>query len=110
MQYRSECSQVAPLREPLARNVRLPLAFVPYGTYCSNMHYPTEAQVMEYINDARQGQGLSINAFASLAGLSARTVSAKLAGERPARITDLYRFAVALGTSPARIYAALDDA
>jgi transcriptional regulator with XRE-family HTH domain len=73
------------------------------------MHYPTEAQVMEYINDARQGQGLSINALALLAGLSARTVAAKLAGERPARITDLYRFAVALGTTPARIYTELED-
>jgi transcriptional regulator with XRE-family HTH domain len=74
------------------------------------MTSPTERQVIEYINDARIGQGLSINAFATLAGLSARTVGAKLTGERPTRVTDLYRFAVALGTTPAQIYTVLEDA
>jgi transcriptional regulator with XRE-family HTH domain len=71
------------------------------------MTYPTMQQVAEYIDAARQGQGLSMKRFAELSGLSARTVKVKLTGERPIKTSDLYRFAVALGTSPGRIYSQL---
>ena len=71
------------------------------------MTYPTMQQVAEYIDAARVGQGLSMNRFGELSGLSARTVKVKLSGERPIKTSDLYRFAVALGVTPGQIYADL---
>lgn len=71
------------------------------------MTYPTENEVADHLESARQGQGLSIKKLADMAGISPRQVKAKLAGERPMTTGDLYRFATALGTTPGRIYADL---
>ena len=72
------------------------------------MTYPTVQQVVEYIDAARAGQGLTVKEFADLSGLSARTVTAKLAAESPMKVSDLYRFAFALGITPGRVYTDLD--
>jgi transcriptional regulator with XRE-family HTH domain len=71
------------------------------------MTYPTEQEVADHLESARQGQALTIKKLADLAGISPRQVKAKLAGERPITTGELNRFATALGTTPGQIYADL---
>lgn len=68
------------------------------------MTYPTMQEVAGILDAARAGQGMTYVELAARTGLSARTVKAKLAGDRPIRVSELYAFAVALGTLPSEIY------
>ena len=67
------------------------------------MTYPTEHEVAEYLESARQGQALTIKKLAETSGISPRQVKAKLAGERPITTGELNRLATALGTTPSRV-------
>lgn len=71
------------------------------------MTYPTEREVADHLESARQGQALTIKKLADLAGIDPRQVKAKLAGERPIKTGELYSLALALGTTPSQVYADL---
>ena len=107
MQYGTLCGHMERGGYAPARIVHIGLTSFHMGRNVQVMPYPTERPVVEYIDAARREKGLSINEFARLSGLSARTVAVKLAGDRPLKLSDLYRFAAALGTSPAQIYSDL---
>jgi len=80
---------------------------VPYGPYSSSMTYPTEKEVADFLEAARQGQGFTYKKVAELTGISPRQVKAKLAGERPLTTADLNRFATAFSTTPGQVYTEL---
>lgn len=71
------------------------------------MTFPTMQSVAEYLEAARQGQGVSLAELGRRAGISARQVKAKLTGDSPITTADLAKFATALGTTPTEIYTAL---
>lgn len=49
---------------------------------------------------ARLGQGLTNKELADRTGISPRMVKAKLAGQRPITSGEIYKLAIALGTTP----------
>jgi len=73
------------------------------------MTYPTEKEVADYFESARQGQGFTIKKLADTTGISPRQVKAKLAGERPLTTADLHRLANAFGKTPGQVYSELAE-
>jgi transcriptional regulator with XRE-family HTH domain len=73
------------------------------------MTYPTEKEVADFLEAARQGQGFTMKKVAELTGISPRQVKAKLAGERPLTTADLHRFATAFGMTPGQVYTELAE-
>lgn len=71
------------------------------------MTFPTMKEVAAHLDAAAQGQGLSPQELSDLTGISVRQVKAKLKGERPITVEDLYRLTQALGTTPGQVYTAL---
>jgi transcriptional regulator with XRE-family HTH domain len=80
------------------------------GRIVQGMTYPTEKEVADYFESARQGQGFTMKKLADITGISPRQVKAKLAGERPLTTADLHRFATAFGTTPGQVYTELEEA
>lgn len=72
-----------------------------------SMTYPNMKQVADHLESVRKGQGFTNKQLAERAGMTAYSIKAKLAGERPITTGDLFTIATALGTTPGQIYSEL---